>query len=126
MRKIALISILVLAVTVSGCGLLLKRAPDITVTKNHHNKTITLEKFQRINVQVDHGYYWFNFVGSPAILKQVVPANEVTTNQGIYQGALAGTTFLDMRGEALCRTDPIPCTQKDLHYRFTINVLEAP
>lgn len=126
MKKTSILMILVLSIALTGCGLFIKRAPDITLTGKNNNQTITLQKHQRIVIQVASGYYWFNFVGSPAILKQVVGANDVPDNAGIYQGAMPGRTFLDLRGEAICKQDPIPCNKDDLHYRFTVEVLDSP
>ena len=120
LARFSLIALLALLIT--GCGVFNPRPKMFDVTMLDDNKTIALQLRQRFQLDLNNKYSWHILITNRAVLKQVVDISAIHNIEGIYEGISAGQSILTATGEAICRDDAIPCPDKDLKFKITINV----
>ena len=123
-RAVFLVSMIILAIVASGCGIFAPKPPKVILTWDDNNKTHTFLKGQKVELQLRNGYEWFIFVPKPNVFRQVIDAKTLPGIQGVYLASDPGTTVLDARGEAVCKLEGTNCNKNDVHFRINVIVQE--
>ena len=124
-KAIYVIAILLLAFSVTGCGIFQKKLPVITLTMADHNKTHTFLKGQKVEIAIAAiDYEWFMFVPEPRVFRQVIDAKTLPGIQGVYLAHNPGQTQLEARGEPVCKLQQTSCNKQDIYFKIDVIVEE--
>ncbi len=114
--------LLVLALTLTSCGLFTPRAKMFEVKMSENNQIIELQLRQRFKLDLDDQYTWNVVIGNRTVLKQVVDVQTIENLEGVYEGIAVGESVITANGEPKCLKDAIPCALRDRAFKITVRV----